>query len=47
MKKILASFFAFANARVRTANAFHDDTLRANQGGKAAAFSPWRALVGG
>jgi hypothetical protein len=45
MKKILTFLFDFASAR--RASEFHDDTLRANQGCRRAAFGPWRALIGG
>jgi hypothetical protein len=47
MKKILAALLGFARNRVaRSPNAFHDDTLRANQFvNPAHKFSFWRALV--
>ena len=46
MKKILIVLLDFARTRVRGASSFHDDNLRANQGGQRAAFGAWRALVG-
>jgi hypothetical protein len=47
MKKILAALLGFGRNRVgRNPNAFHDDTLRANQFvNPAHKFSFWRALV--
>jgi hypothetical protein len=47
MKKILVFLLAFARGRLRGASSFHNDSLRANQGGQRAAFSPWRSLIGG
>ncbi len=47
MKKVLAFLLDIAGNRARRAGAaFHDDTLRANQGSKpASTFSYWRSLV--
>ena len=47
MKKILVVLLDFARYRFRGASSFHNDNLRANQGGQRAAFSPWRSLIGG
>ena len=44
MKKLL-SMLRVACGRVARRGTSHDDTLRANQGERAAAFSFWRALV--
>jgi hypothetical protein len=48
MKRVLASLLDFISDRIGRENtAFHDDTLRANQGNKPANnFSYWRSLVG-
>jgi hypothetical protein len=47
MKKVLAFLLVFGRDRARPVKeAFHDDTLRANQGqDRGQAFSFWRALV--
>jgi len=47
MKRVLAFLLGFANNRApRGKTAFHDDTLRANQGSNPAyTFSYWRSLV--
>jgi hypothetical protein len=47
MKKVLASLLAFVLGRGWAAKqAFHDDSLRANQGQDSGrTFSFWRALV--
>jgi hypothetical protein len=46
MKHMLAAFFDFASARVRRSNAFHDDSIRANQGSEEPVFRPWRTFFG-
>ncbi|MGA2759455.1 MAG: hypothetical protein ABSF08_03910 [Candidatus Cybelea sp.] len=48
MKRVLAFLLDFINDRIgRNKAAFHDDTLRANQGSSPAYnFSYWRSLVG-
>ncbi|MGA8797159.1 MAG: hypothetical protein WB526_08895 [Candidatus Cybelea sp.] len=47
MKRVLAFLLDFASNRAaRGKAAFHDDTLRANQGSSPAyTFSYWRSLV--
>jgi hypothetical protein len=47
MKRVLAFLLDFTNNRAaRGESAFHDDTLRANQGANPAyTFSYWRSLV--
>ena len=46
MKAILAFLAGFGLTKLRFARpAFHDDTLRANQGDRGRPFSYWRALV--
>ena len=47
MKRVLAFLLDFtSNRAARGKTAFHDDTLRANQGSKpASTFSYWRSLV--
>jgi len=47
MKRVLAFLLDFASNRApREKTAFHDDTLRANQGSNPAyTFSYWRSLV--
>jgi hypothetical protein len=47
MKRVLAFLLDFtSNRAARGKTAFHDDTLRANQGGNPAyTFSYWRSLV--
>jgi len=47
MKKVLAFLADLFRPSLVDSTAFHDDSLRANQGGNRATFSPWRALVGG
>jgi hypothetical protein len=44
--KMLTILLETAPARILRADSFHDDNLRANQGGEPAGFGPWRALVG-
>ncbi len=48
MKRVLAFLLDIASNRARRGKAaFHDDTLRANQGSKPAYnFGYWRSLVG-
>jgi hypothetical protein len=47
MKRVLAFLLDIASNRPwRARAAFHDDTLRANQGNPAYNFSYWRSLVG-
>ncbi len=43
MKEILAFLHALGRATLRPA--YHDDSLRANQGDRSPTFSFWRALV--
>jgi hypothetical protein len=47
MKRVLAFLLDFtSNRTARGKTAFHDDTLRANQGSEPAyTFSYWRSLV--
>jgi hypothetical protein len=47
MKRVLAFLLDFtSNQAARGKTAFHDDTLRANQGSNPAySFSYWRSLV--
>ena len=46
MKGLLAILAAFGRNKFGLGRtAFHDDTLRANQGDRAPSFSYWRALV--
>ena len=46
MKTILAFLCDFGQNYFRAGRAeYHDDSLRANQGGQTASFSFWRALV--
>jgi hypothetical protein len=46
MKEFLAFLAGFGRNKLGFAQAaFHDDTLRANQGDRAPGFSFWRALV--
>jgi hypothetical protein len=46
MKRVLAFLLDFTSNRARGKTAFHDDTLRANQGSNPAyTFSYWRSLV--
>jgi hypothetical protein len=47
MKRVLAFLVDFtSNRAARGKTAFHDDTLRANQGSNSAyTFSYWRSLV--
>jgi hypothetical protein len=46
MKHLLTALFDFACGRVRHTNAFHDDTIRANQGSESSTFRPWRTFFG-
>lgn len=45
MKFLLAFLAGFGRKLSIARTAIHDDTLRANQGDRGAAFSFWRALV--
>lgn len=47
MKKILASLFGAALARLRGMSPPHNDNLRAGQFGDRAPFGVYRALFGG
>jgi hypothetical protein len=47
MKKLWTFIVDFTRRCVPLAGVeFHDETLRANQGGERAPYSAWRALVG-
>jgi hypothetical protein len=46
MKKFLTFLIGFGSRALRPAPAaYHDDSLRANQGDRTPSFSFWRALV--
>ncbi|MGC2633387.1 MAG: hypothetical protein WA215_04135 [Candidatus Cybelea sp.] len=46
MKRVLAFLLDLTSNRARGKTAFHDDTLRANQGSNPThIFSYWRSLV--
>jgi hypothetical protein len=46
MKRVLAFLADFGRNKLHFGqHMFHDDTIRANQGDRAAGFSYWRALV--
>lgn len=45
MMKMLAHLLDLGRTALRSAQTYHDDSLRANQGARSPSFSFWRALV--